>query len=296
MVVICAVPVDAATPDFPLPATPSSAHDAPLTSYRLPIGPFADGTVPVRRVEGHMIRRVWKLDAPGEGTLALYEPLRAAVAKAGYRVIFDCAAQGCGGFDFRYGTDVLPEPEMHVDLGDYRFLSAESPTDGVLSLLVSRSATMAYVQLTEVLPAEAVIADPVPPPPDPIPVTSDPGAILRRDGAVTIDGLDFASGSSDLSAGRYAALEALAAWLSANPTRTVVLVGHTDMSGSMEGNLALSARRARSVRARMIETWGIAPGRIDAKGVGPLAPRATNLTEAGRMLNRRVEAVLTPDQ
>ncbi len=44
------------------------------------------------------------------------------------------------------------------------------------------------------------------------------------------------------------------------------------------------------VRA-LVERFGIAPSRLEAHGVGPLAPVATNATEEGRKLNRRVELV-----
>lgn len=321
-----AVPsASALTLDFAAPATVVTDQTQPLASYRLPTGPFVDAALPEKQVEGRFMRRVWRLDAPGQTTLEILTPLRAQIKKAGYDVIFQCATQGCGGFDFRYTTDIQPEPDMHVDLGDFRFLSAISPTSGVLSLMVSRSSTTGYVQLIEVVPPGktgsskdtepaggqqdqsadtraterqrvpgitqpgAGALTPVPSSTDAVP---DPGEALLATGSVTLEGLDFASGSSELTEGAYPSLSALATWLKANPDRTVMLVGHTDTSGSLEGNTALSRRRAQSVRQRMIANWGIPGNRIDAEGAGPLAPRASNLTEAGRTLNRRVEAVL----
>ena len=312
-------------PDFPLPPPPTTREEEPFASVGLPTGPFADGKVPVRPLEGRVIRSVWQLDATGRTTLDLLEPLRAALERAGYGILFQCETKGCGGFDFRFDAGVLPEPRMHVDLGDFRFLSATDPGTapgtgpgaGGLSLMVSRSADTGYVQVTEVLPAEGArpgAAAVLPPPlPDPglavrepvAPVSeavgttpdADPstlGQTLLAMGAVTLDGLDFGSGSSDLTEGKYASLEALADWLSANPDRSVTLVGHTDSSGSLDGNIALSRRRAASVRDRMVRLWSIAPARIDAEGVGPLAPRDSNLTDAGRTRNRRVEAILIP--
>ena len=46
------------------------------------------------------------------------------------------------------------------------------------------------------------------------------------------------------------------------------------------------------MRARLISEYGIDPARIEAEGMGYLAPVASNLTEAGRQANRRVEAIL----
>ncbi|OZA00922.1 MAG: hypothetical protein B7Y02_18055, partial [Rhodobacterales bacterium 17-64-5] len=96
-----------------------------------------------------------------------------------------------------------------------------------------------------------------------------------------------------LDDGTYASLSALAAWLQANPTKTVTLVGHTDASGGLSSNIALSKKRAGSVRQSLIATYGVTPGQVSANGVGPLAPRSSNLTPDGQQQNRRVEVVLT---
>jgi OOP family OmpA-OmpF porin len=73
----------------------------------------------------------------------------------------------------------------------------------------------------------------------------------------------------------------------------VVLVGHTDASGGLAGNTALSRARAASVRDRLMAEYAVPAAQITAEGVGYLAPRATNKTEDGRARNRRVEAILT---
>lgn len=70
------------------------------------------------------------------------------------------------------------------------------------------------------------------------------------------------------------------------------MVGHTDDTGDLQANIAVSTRRAEAVRTRLIDAHGVAPDRIEAKGVGYLAPMASNATAQGRSLNRRVEAVL----
>nr|WP_241741229.1 OmpA family protein [Gemmobacter straminiformis] len=97
-----------------------------------------------------------------------------------------------------------------------------------------------------------------------------------------------------LSSGDYASLRELADWLAANPEARVTLVGHTDASGSVEANTALSQKRADAVREVLVASYGIAPDRIAAKGLGPAAPRASNDTPEGRLKNRRVEVLPTP--
>ena len=80
--------------------------------------------------------------------------------------------------------------------------------------------------------------------------------------------------------------------LKAEPDLRVALVGHTDAVGSLDANTALSRRRAEAVRDRLVQSYDVAPGRVEAQGAGYLAPRASNLTEAGREQNRRVEVVV----
>ena len=69
----------------------------------------------------------------------------------------------------------------------------------------------------------------------------------------------------------------------------VTIVGHTDSKGSNEYNYALSVRRAESVKQKLME-FGLSEGRISGlEGKGELIPIATNETDEGRALNRRIE-------
>jgi OOP family OmpA-OmpF porin len=110
---------------------------------------------------------------------------------------------------------------------------------------------------------------------------------------MALDDLTFATGSAQLGAGTFASLQAVAGYLADHPDRTLALVGHTDASGDLAGNVALSKARADSVRERLIRDYGAPSDRLTAEGVGYLAPRASNLTDEGRTRNRRVEVVLT---
>lgn len=298
---------------LPAPVAGQQAESENPASVDLPTGPFAAGALPVRRVAGALDRRAWQLEAPRLSLTELAEPLREQLLAQGYDILFDCETRGCGGFDFRFAIQVMPEPGMHVDLGDFRFIAAEKAGE-VVNLLVSRSPGYGFVQLTRVGPEP--MADAVPPgaeaaapetdPPEtgqPVieapsapaiaPLPGDPGAALEAQGAVVLEDLVFASGSSALEAGEYASLAALAEWLAADPGRKVALVGHTDNSGGLEANIALSKKRAQAVRQALLQVQGVQAAQVTAEGVGPLAPRATNLTEEGRRKNRRVEAVLT---
>jgi outer membrane protein OmpA-like peptidoglycan-associated protein len=76
----------------------------------------------------------------------------------------------------------------------------------------------------------------------------------------------------------------------------LLIAGHTDSVGTDEYNFALSQRRAQSA-ADYLMTRGIPPARINITGLGETEPVATNDTDAGRQLNRRVEvAIYASDQ
>ncbi|MDQ6966116.1 MAG: OmpA family protein [Mariprofundaceae bacterium] len=74
----------------------------------------------------------------------------------------------------------------------------------------------------------------------------------------------------------------------------VTIVGHTDDAGSDSYNQGLSQRRAESV-AYYLESRGVQAQRIRTEGRGEAEPRASNASEAGRQLNRRVEMIIQPD-
>ena len=298
--------VHALTLDLPAPVLSEQTRNEVPGSYDLPIGPFANGVLPTRTMEGTVMQQALQLDAPDQTTLSVLQPLRAQVIASGFEVLLDCEARVCGGFDFRYGTEVLPEPDMHVDLGDFRFLSAVRGDEAV-SILVSRSALTAYVQITRVtaVPATASL-------PNAQPLTAvnldetvdrplgnwtqpDAGVApaLEMAGTAVLSDLDFASGAAKLTEGDYPSLAAVAAWLEANPDRTIALVGHTDASGNLDANIVLSELRAEAVAKVLFDRYGVDRDRVTAKGVGFLSPRATNQTEDGRQKNRRVEVVVT---
>jgi outer membrane protein OmpA-like peptidoglycan-associated protein len=104
----------------------------------------------------------------------------------------------------------------------------------------------------------------------------------------------FAVDSSTVSPNSQADLRALANSLNRYPDTRVVVIGHTDSTGSAAHNQGLSERRANSVSSVLI-SGGVAPSRITSIGRGENQPIATNQTAEGRALNRRVEIVITPN-
>ena len=69
------------------------------------------------------------------------------------------------------------------------------------------------------------------------------------------------------------------------------LAGYTDNVGSVAANLKLSKERAEAVKT-YLATQGVDASKIQAEGYGKANPIATNKTDAGRQINRRVEFTL----
>ena len=295
--------------DFGAPATQTASFVEQGATALIASGPWSSGEgrahVPGTRHEGAVTQTVWRLETEAP-TLDLAHRLQAQLQAQGWQIGFTCETRLCGGFDFRYALPLVTEPDMHVDLGDFRYIAAQR--DGqALSLVISRARKAAFVQMTRVVtnspPAAQIAPDTAPdtapqpkpnPKPNPSPGT-DLAARLPVSGSVVLDGLVFASGKGVLESQDPPALRDLAQWLQDHPAATIALVGHTDASGGLAGNVALSESRAQTVRKALI-ALGISGTRIEAKGVGYLAPRASNLTPEGRAQNRRVEVMLTSTQ
>ncbi|MGL5908814.1 MAG: OmpA family protein, partial [Phycicoccus sp.] len=120
-----------------------------------------------------------------------------------------------------------------------------------------------------------------PPPPDAATVQRDIDTTVRAQGIV------FATSSNQLTPAGIRTVDRVAAILKAAPATRVAITGFTDNRGSQAGNLALSSRRAEAVRAALVQR-GVAAARLSAAGRGSASPVATNATEAGRALNRRI--------
>ena len=86
-------------------------------------------------------------------------------------------------------------------------------------------------------------------------------------------------------------LDRLAKLLRDNPTMAIEVAGHTDAQADAAFNMTLSQARAGAVTAYLVKA-GIAAGRLQARGYGLTKPVATNSTEEGRALNRRVEFLI----
>jgi outer membrane protein OmpA-like peptidoglycan-associated protein len=74
----------------------------------------------------------------------------------------------------------------------------------------------------------------------------------------------------------------------------VIIEGHTDSTGSAEVNELLSQERAESVRQYLLANKTLSNDQIVAVGYGSSKPLASNETEEGRAVNRRIDVIIKP--
>ena len=304
LMLMLAGPAGAVELNLPATARQTVERNTGPDIYDAPVGVFEDGKVAMVTLEGAVQRAAWRLDSPGLTPFQVMRPLREQLVEAGYEVALDCRDVVCGGFDFRFATETLPGPNMYVNIRAFQFVTGLRVVDGdlreVVTILASTSATSAYVQIIHAgaaakkplsIKAEAdltVAGGDV--------ASDDLSASLLEKGHKVLDDLAFESGSAALGEGPFQSLTALAVFLQNRPDLRVALVGHTDTVGGLDANIAVSRARAQSVRQRLIDRHGVTAARLDAEGMGYLAPLASNLKDAGREQNRRVEVVLLGGQ
>ena len=140
------------------------------------------------------------------------------------------------------------------------------------------------------------------PPPAPAPVAVYTGPTLpieQSDRGVQIflpSAALFETGKSDLNVAESEAyLRRVTQILNTKTVNKIQLEGHTDTVGSAASNQTLSEARAKSVREALVKL-GIAPERISTAGYAFNRPVASNATEEGRKLNRRVELLIVDEK
>lgn len=117
------------------------------------------------------------------------------------------------------------------------------------------------------------------------------GNDINSTGHVSVYGIYFDSGKSEIKPESDSALVQISLLLKNNSTLKLYVVGHTDNVGSIDSNMKLSKDRADAVVNSLTARYSISPDRLKAYGVASLSPVASNDTEEGKAKNRRVELV-----
>jgi len=126
-----------------------------------------------------------------------------------------------------------------------------------------------------------------------------PNAEVIREGEGIIvkfdSGILFDVNQADLRSAARSNIESLATSLKNNPETNILIVGHTDATGTDAYNYKLSERRAASVKSYAV-SQGIASSRLTTEGRGETEPISDNTSDSGKAQNRRVEIVIVANE
>jgi outer membrane protein OmpA-like peptidoglycan-associated protein len=260
-------------------------------------------------LEGKITRTVY-IAPRGKSALEVWRNYEQALNAAGFKKRFACE-RNCADLYFAWWKTSEPTKGFIWAKGDvdtptgsrYSLTSALSADDGrMLVGTLGKPGQEATVLLYNSLAANAttgLVATYLqvvePKAMETGQVSVDPAALqagLAAEGRVTLTGLFFDTGKTELKPESKAQLEAMAELLKSQPALKAWIVGHTDNVGGFEANEKLSLARAQAV----VTALTAAPYKVDAKrlvpkGLASLAPMAGNGDEAGRAKNRRVELV-----
>jgi outer membrane protein OmpA-like peptidoglycan-associated protein len=246
------------------------------TVYNLALGRMqrAAGRVAAsesERFQGHL-RRITYAIPDGFSATEVYEHYRAQLLTPGQRELFACQGRGCGSSNF-WANDLFnnrilygPEAGQYYLASTYRAERAGGEVTGYAALYVITRANRrmyAHLDILELSAAQAAEQQAA--------IFSTPEAMLLRlqqDSAVVVPGLSF-DDDDNLLADEGLAL--LLAVLQRESMLEVYIVGHARGDAPLPELLARSERRAQSVVRKLVDE-GITPSRLEAQGIGPLAP------------------------
>jgi OmpA-OmpF porin, OOP family len=265
--------------------------------------------------QGRVTRSVYIAPA-GRSSLEVTANFADALTAKGFAPVFRCAASACGeSFELlKYDVD---KPETHVlgqgyehlrvlfikgniftHMTDIRYALYKKPSpegDSYVAIYAAvHSGTSNEYQralggrvgvLLEIVEPRAMDRKMV------IVSASEIGGRVASEGKAVFYGIEFDFDKADIKPESEPQLVEMAKYLQANPKTQVFVIGHTDNKGTLDYNLGLSGRRADAVVKALAGKHQIDAKRMTPRGLGPLAPVATNRTDDGRAKNRRVELV-----
>jgi outer membrane protein OmpA-like peptidoglycan-associated protein len=207
-------------------------------------------------------------------------------------MLFECHRETCGD---RSGSNLwftlidrralASSMAAGWDTGRYTALRLKrAEGDVFVSIYVQQAAQMIQTRV-EVIEVRGMEADRIR-----VLGASELKSALDATGKVALYGIFFDVDKAEVKPDSKPQIDAIVAFLAANPAINVVVAGHTDNQGAFDYNVGLSQRRAQAV-SRVLSSAGIAPARVTAFGAGMSSPVASNETPEGQGRNRRVEIV-----
>lgn len=250
-----------------------------------PVQKEADAESTALSVEGRITRIRYRVPE-GVSALEVFRNFESRARDSNYDIDFSGGPGEIRDYAFKYQHPVEILGESGIGNGIHYFLASKEvegatdrlsvlvvPHGGGQGVIVGLIAAESEPMATQMVDAEQMALS------------------LDETGRVALYGIYFDHDSATLKAESKPTLDEIAEFMNANPDYNVIVVGHTDNAGAYDYNMSLSKRRAQAIMEALVEGYGIAAARLKSDGVGYLAPAATNMSDSGRALNRRVELV-----
>jgi outer membrane protein OmpA-like peptidoglycan-associated protein len=250
-----------------------------------PVQKDSDAGSTTLNTEGRITRILYQVPA-GVSALEVFRNFETRATGTNYEVVFSGGPAEIKDYTFKYKHPVEILRESGIGNGIHYFLARKEVSGAMnyLSVLVAPhgggQGTMVGLVAAETKPMALQMVD-----------ASQMELSLNETGRVALYGVYFDHDSATIKPESKPTLDEIASLLRGQPELRIIVVGHTDYVGGYDYNMGLSKRRAKAVTDALVGDYGIAAARLSSDGVGYLAPTATNLTEDGRALNRRVELV-----
>ncbi len=235
-------------------------------------------------IEGAVWRDVYDYPA-GLSSAGVYAGLIKAMENSRFNKIFSCIGEDCGEF-----------PGWKLYLGKHALGETKYQYYAAYKKLLDNGSIMhlaAYVNESDSRP-RLIIDKMYPLPIDDFSLNLELSALRAASGwRIVGTKLDnntilFSESSVEPDADPDEELVLIASFIIENNLYKYTIVGHTDNSGSPSANERLSRQRAEYIRSLLVLGYGVPAGKLKIYGAGETQPAASNLTEEGRILNRRV--------
>jgi outer membrane protein OmpA-like peptidoglycan-associated protein len=249
--------------------------------YKLIVGLGDEGELQSKALQGKVTRLNY-YSPTGRSILEIFKNYEDALQGVGAEMLFQCAKEECGP---AYAASAWNRMNgITAKSGsDCQYLAAQLTSENsevYVAIMVGKRRHQ--IDLVEIKAMETGLVQ--------VDAAAMAGSIDRL-GYVSLYGIYFDTGKSELKSESKPTLQEIADLLATHQDWKLYVVGHTDNVGALDFNLQLARERAAAVVKALVEEHGVDRARLEPHGVGPLVPRATNASDTGRGKNRRVELV-----
>jgi outer membrane protein OmpA-like peptidoglycan-associated protein len=250
----------------------SDYREEPRAVYNLALGRMqrVDGRVVPsndERLQGRLTRITYEVPS-GFTAEEVYSYWRDQLLTGGQSPLFECQGRGCGSSNYwandKFGNRVLygPESNQYYLATTFQSTRDSRPVTGYAALYaITRANRRVYAHLDYLeLPADASGE-----------ITMTPEAVILRmnqDGSVVLRNLSFGDDDALVD---DSGIDMIVQTLRRDSLLQVYLVAHLQGDGDLDNLMERSARRANALKEALVGA-GIDESRLEAHGVGPLAP------------------------